>query len=51
MKFDIVDEVQLDNIENDKAYLDRYKAYRVEHINRGCEDEEPFVDFVAVKIN
>lgn len=40
-----VTEVSLDNNENDKSYPDRYKAYRVEHINRGDEDTaEPFVD-------
>lgn len=45
-----VAEVSLDNNENDKSYPDRYKAYRVEHINRGDEDAaEPFVDYVAIK--
>ena len=45
-----VTEVSLDNNENDKSYPDRYKAYRVEHINRGDEDTaEPFVDYVAIK--
>lgn len=45
-----VTEVSLDNNENDKSYPDRYKAYRVEHINRGDEDtSEPFVDYVAIK--
>lgn len=33
-----VTEVSLDNNENDKSYPDHYKAYRVEHINRGDED-------------
>lgn len=45
-----VAEVSLDNNENDKSYPDRYKAYRVEHINRGDENTaESFVDYVAIK--
>lgn len=45
-----MEKVNLDDIENEKSFPEKYEAYRVENINRGCEDEQedPFVDYVAI---
>lgn len=45
-----VTKIQLDDIENEKSFPEKYEAYRVEYINRGCDDEreDPFVDYVAI---
>lgn len=46
-----VEEVHLD-MENSTAFPEEYKAYKVEYINRGCEEEreDPFVDYIAIVV-
>lgn len=45
-----VTKIHLDDIENAKSFPGEYEAYRVEYINRGCDEERknPFIDYVAI---
>lgn len=46
-----VEPVKLDDIQNERSFGAKFEAYKVSHINCGCDEEreDPFVDYVAIE--